>query len=185
MMEVHLARLDRALPGAANSVPAKTVATVVETPRGSRSKYDYDFELCALRLKKTLPLGMVFPFDFGFIPQTKAQDGDPLDIMILMDEPAPAGCIIDVRIIGAIEVEQRDTGKETGKDWIRNDRIFGVALASRDYAGLDALSDLGATTLAEIEAFFVHYNELEGKELRVIGRADPAQAVALIDAAAQ
>jgi hypothetical protein len=85
---------------------------VIETPRGSRHKYAFDPELGALLMKKSLPEGMVFPFDFGFLPQTKGGDGDPLDALVLADGPIVSGCVVPSRIIGLIEAEQR---QEDGK----------------------------------------------------------------------
>ena len=96
---------------------------VVETPRGSRNKLDYNTELGVIELDAVLPEGTVFPYDFGFFPSTKAEDGDPLDVMVLMDETVAPGTIVPVRLIGAIEAEQR----KKGEDWIRNDRLLAVA----------------------------------------------------------
>src|SRR5687767_782444 len=79
---------------------------IVETPKGSRNKYNFDFELGLFRLKKVLPAGAVFPFDFGFIPSTCGDDGDPLDVLLLMDEPAFAGCVVEARLLGAMEASQ-------------------------------------------------------------------------------
>jgi inorganic pyrophosphatase len=76
------------------------VQVVIETPKGSRNKYAFDPELRTFKLKKVLPEGMVFPHNFGFIPSTKAEDGDPLDVLILMDQPAFPGCVIDARLVG-------------------------------------------------------------------------------------
>ena len=152
------------------------VIAVVESPRGSRNKYDYDPKIQAFRLASVLPQGMVFPFDFEFIPSTKAADGDPLDIMILMDEAAPAGCIIPVRVIGAIEAEQR----KKGEDWIRNDRLLGVSVHAHAHARVEALSDLNPDLIAQLEAFFVQYNRLKNVEFRVIDCVGPKKAHKLL-----
>src|SRR5436305_106868 len=95
------------------------VRVIVETPKGSRNKLSYDPELKLFGLKKTLPQGMVFPFDFGFIPRTKGEDGDPLDVLVLMPESSPPGTAVTCRIIGLIEGRQLDGKGEKGK---RNDR---------------------------------------------------------------
>src|SRR5438045_689965 len=108
------------------------IDVVIETPRGSHHKYAFDSELQIFRLKKTLPLGTVFPFDFGFIPNTKAGDGDPLDILVLMDEPAFAGCVVECRIIGALKARQ----KEKARKKVRNDRIIGIATSCILYKGI-------------------------------------------------
>ena len=76
----------------------ESINVIIETPRGCRNKYVYDQKLKAFRLKKILPVGAVFPFDFGLIPGTKTEDGDPLDVLVMIDEPAFAGCVIECRI---------------------------------------------------------------------------------------
>src|SRR3954468_8353415 len=93
---------------------------VIETPKGSRNKFDYDPKEKVFSLAKVLPQGLVFPYDFGFIPQTKGEDGDPLDVLVLLSEPVPAGCVVDCRLIGAILATQRENH---GKP-IRNDRFI-------------------------------------------------------------
>ena len=91
---------------------------VIETPKGSRNKYAFDAEQRVFSLKKVLPAGMAFPYDFGFIPNTLGEDGDPVDVLVLMDEPAFPGCLLKCRLIGIIQGEQGDK-----KDKERNDRI--------------------------------------------------------------
>src|SRR5712672_4842173 len=95
------------------------IKVVIETPKGSRNKYAFDQDEKAFTLKKVLPAGMAFPYDFGFVPSTLAEDGDPLDVLVLMDEPAFPGCVLSCRPIGVIEGEQ---GKKKNKE--RNDRII-------------------------------------------------------------
>src|ERR1700683_1233696 len=98
---------------------------IIETPKNRRNKFDYDPESNLFKLGGLLPEGMMFPFDFGFIPSTLGQDGDPLDVMVLMDEPAHVGCLLDVRIVGVIEADQSEGGiKET------NDRLLAAAVYS-------------------------------------------------------
>src|SRR5579872_5124757 len=94
---------------------------IIETPKGSRNKYAFDPKQSVFALKKVLPAGMSFPYDFGFIPSTKAEDGDPTDVLVLMDEPAFPGCLLKCRIVGIIEGEQ---GKKKGAE--RNDRIVAI-----------------------------------------------------------
>src|SRR6266852_4075434 len=93
---------------------------VIETPKGCRNKFDYDPGSGLFMLGGLLPEGMMFPFDFGFIPSTLGGDGDPLDILVLMDAPAHVGCLIEVRIIGIIEAEQSENGET-----VSNDRLLG------------------------------------------------------------
>jgi len=84
---------------------------IIETPENRRNKFDYDRESDLFKLGGLLPEGMMFPFDFGFIPSTLGGDGDPMDVMVLMDEPAHVGCLVDVRIIGAVEATQTQDGE--------------------------------------------------------------------------
>src|SRR4051812_2237950 len=84
------------------------VQVIVETPAGSRNKFAYDDEQGVFKLKKVLPAGMIFPYDFGFLPRTVAEDGDPIDVLLLMDQPAFPGVSVAARLIGVIEGEQID-----------------------------------------------------------------------------
>src|ERR1043165_247025 len=90
-----------------------TCRAIIETPKGCRNKFDYDPDSGLFMLGGLLPEGMMFPFDFGFIPSTLGGDGDPLDILVLMDAPAHVGCLIEVRVIGIIEAEQTEGGKRS------------------------------------------------------------------------
>lgn len=112
---------------------------VIETPKGSRNKYAFDEKLRLFELKKVLPAGMEFPYDFGFVPSTKAEDGDPLDVLVLMDEPAFPGCLLKCRPIGVIEAEQG-----TGKDCKRNDRIIAIEQDNHSYAHVKNVKALGS-----------------------------------------
>src|ERR1041384_7278588 len=98
---------------------------IIETPKGRRNKFDYDPEFEAFTLGGLLPEGLAFPYDFGFVPSTLGDDGDPLDVLVLMDEPAHVGCLVDIRLIGVIEAEQIEDGTAT-----QNDRLIGVATHS-------------------------------------------------------
>ena|SRR4051812_11030870 len=149
---------------------------VIETPKGCRNKYSFDFKLGGYKLKSVLPSGAVFPFDFGSIPGTQAEDGDPLDILLLMDEPVFTGCLIEARVLGVIEAEQTEKGKTE-----RNDRLIAVAAESRTHASLKSLLDLESNMLDEIEHFFVSYNEARGKKFKAIARKGPRAATALIE----
>src|SRR5438046_1611058 len=119
-----------------------------------------------------LPEGMMFPFDFGFIPSTLGEDGDPLDILVLMDAPAHVGCLIEVRIIGIIMAEQVEDGKiET------NDRLLGVSVHSFDHEDLKSIKDVSKTLLGQLEEFFVFYNKEKGKKFKVTGTGGPQKAL--------
>ena len=84
----------------------KNINAVIETPKNSGIKYTFDPETGLFKLSKILPEGLVFPLHFGFIPSTKGEDGDPLDVLILMDEPSYPGCLLECRLVGTIEAEQ-------------------------------------------------------------------------------
>ncbi|MCD6011480.1 MAG: ipyR [Flavipsychrobacter sp.] len=142
----------------------KLVNAIIETPRGNQNKFNYDPGLDLFRLKKTLPMGMAFPLDFGFIPNTIAEDGDPLDIMAFMDQRAYPGCLVQCRIIGIIEAMQKE---KNGKQ-IRNDRVIGVADCSILYADLTDIKDLNKQMVKEIQTFFENYNKNEGKEFKLL-----------------
>ena len=148
---------------------------IVETPKGSRNKFSFDVEQEIFSLKKVLPAGMVFPYDFGFLPRTLAEDGDPIDVLLLMDEPAFPGVLVSSRLIGVIEGEQLD-----GKKRIRNDRLVAVAEANHLYANVLKLSDLPKQFVRELEDFFVNYHRLEGKEYKLLGCKDIDEANKLI-----
>ena len=148
---------------------------IVETPKGCRNKFAFDAEQRIFALKKVLPAGMAFPYDFGFLPQTIAPDGDPIDVLLLMDEPAFPGCAVNARLIGIIEGEQLD-----GKKKIRNDRILAVAEANHSYAYVKKINDLPKQFLRELQDFFVNYHRLEGKEYKLLGCKGTQAAMSLI-----
>lgn len=159
---------------------------IVETPKGSRNKYEYDYDLGLFKLSGLLPAGAIFPFDFGFLPSTLGEDGDPLDVLVLMDEPAFAGCLVPSRLIGVIEAEQTERDGKT----VRNDRLIAVAVKSLSHRDLTSLEQLepvetgsasGSILLEEIEHFFVSYNKFKGKEFHPIGRFGPERAERLIE----
>src|SRR5215216_1233714 len=129
---------------------------VIDTPKGSRNKYNYDEGLCLFRLGGVLPAGAWFPFDFGFVPSTLGGDGDPLDVLVLMDEPAFPGCLVRARLVGVVEAEQTERDGATE----RNDRLIGVAAESRLLRHVRALGSLSPDLLEEIEHFFVSYNQI-------------------------
>src|SRR5215475_13447056 len=114
-----------------------TCRAVIETPKGCRNKFDYDPETNLFMLGGLLPEGMIFPFDFGFIPSTLGEDGDPLDILVLMDAPTHPGCLIEVRVIGIITAEQTENGKSEA-----NDRLVGVAVHSYQHEDIETIEDV-------------------------------------------
>lgn len=136
---------------------------VIETPQGGRHKVKYVPAMDVLTIDATLPVGMVFPFDFGFVPQTRAEDGDPLDVLVLMDSPGYPGVAVSVRLLGVIEADQTDRDGTT----VRNDRLIALAKDSTTRGDVRALKDLDAAMVDQITAFFVLYNEMRGRRFRV------------------
>lgn len=157
----------------------ETIDIIIETPKGCRNKYAYDKESTAFRLKKILPVGAVFPFDFGFIPNTKGEDGDPLDVLVIMDEPMYPGCIVECRIIGALKAKQTERDKRTEE----NDRLIAVSTVSTSYSEVKSLKDINKNILDEIEHFFISYNKQAGKKFEPQGWANSKEAMQLIEKA--
>jgi inorganic pyrophosphatase len=151
---------------------------IVDTPKGSRNKYKYDQERALWRLNKVLPLGASFPFDFGFIPATRGEDGDPIDVLVLMDEPAFPGCVVPARLIGVLEAEQTEDGKT-----VRNDRLVAVVETPYNPPGFRSLDEVSRQRLDEIEHFFASYNAMEGRQFKPLGRKGPARAQELVEEA--
>jgi inorganic pyrophosphatase len=150
---------------------------IIESPKGSRIKYKFDEEYKLFRLNKILPAALVFPFDFGFIPGTRGEDGDPLDVMVLSEFQGFPGCLLDCRLIGGIRVEQKK-----GTSLIRNDRFLAVPQQSSVYENAISLEDIPSTTILDIEGFLKNYMREEGKEFRLIGNMNAAQAMNLLNA---
>ena len=148
-----------------------TLNAVIETPKGHRNKYKYDEKRGLFLLGGVLPAGAVFPFDFGFVPATEGGDGDPLDVLVLMDEPAFVGCLVPANLIGVIEAEQTEDGKTE-----RNDRLIAVAANCRSHREISSLDQIDENLMREIEHFFVSYNEVKGKEFKPLGRFGPDRA---------
>lgn len=158
-----------------DAVDKQLLRVVIETPKGSRNKFALDAKEHVFQLKKVLPAGMAFPYDFGFVPSTIADDGDPVDVLVLMDEPAFAGCVLKCRVIGVIEGEQG-----TKKDRERNDRIVAVEKDAHSWSDIKTVHDLGKKFVRELEEFFVDYHRLSNEPFRVIGLKGPDEARKLI-----
>lgn len=154
----------------------KLLQVIIETPKNSSNKYAFDPDQEIFALKAVLPAGMEFPYDFGFLPQTKADDGDPIDVLLLMDAPAFPGCLVSSRLLGVIKGEQEgSSGKKT-----RNDRLLAVADPNFKYQDIKKVSDISKVLLNELGQFFVNYHKLEGKKFRVIGYGNAREAMKLI-----
>jgi inorganic pyrophosphatase len=157
----------------------KKVQVVIETPKGSRNKYAWDKDQQIFVLKKVLPEGMAFPHDFGFIPSTEGDDGDPIDVLVLMDQPVFTGCLVKARLIGVIEGKQTKKGKSE-----RNDRLLAVAESSHTHSDINSVNDLNKELLKELEQFLVNYHTNDGTEFRVLARRGPSAAATCLEKAA-
>ncbi|HEX2865483.1 MAG TPA: inorganic diphosphatase [Ignavibacteriales bacterium] len=155
---------------------AGNMNVIIETPRGSRNKYKYTPEMDLFMLDSSLQAGASFPFDFGFIPSTTGEDGDPLDILVLMDQSVYTGCLVPVRLIGVIEAKQSE---KKGK-FERNDRLIGVFTKSHGYNDIKNLQQLNKSVLGEIQYFFETYNRYKGREFKPLGQFGPQRALKLV-----
>ncbi len=155
---------------------SKDLNVVIETPKGSRNKYDYDPELAAFKLAHVLAEGLAFPNEFGFIPSTLGEDGDPLDVMVLLDEPTSVGCVLTARLIGVIEAQQT----EVDGTKFRNDRLIAVATHAHVHSEVKSIAALDKKVIDEIEQFFIYYNERRGKKFKPLGRFGPKRALKLV-----
>ncbi|GAC1505607.1 MAG: inorganic diphosphatase [Terriglobales bacterium] len=160
---------------ALDSDDKKILQVIIETPKGSRNKFAFDPYDEIFQLKTVLPAGMAFPYDFGFVPSTEAEDGDPVDVLVLMDEPAFPGILLKCRPVGVIEGEQGDKKKRE-----RNDRIVAVQVGSHSWDDIQTMDDLGKQFCRELEEFFVNYHKLSGEEYRVLGIRGPDHARKLV-----
>jgi inorganic pyrophosphatase len=140
---------------------SRTVDAIVEIPRGSRNKYEFDPVTGAIHLDRVLFSSVHYPGDYGFIPGTECADGDPLDVLILVEEPTFPGCRVQVRPIGVLLMQD-----EKGVD----EKILGVPVADPRFAEVHDLADLPQHWLAEVENFFQTYKVLEeGKTVSAEG----------------
>lgn len=156
----------------------ETISVIIETPAGSGQKFTFDPAEGRMKLKKILPKGMFFPFDFGFIPGTRGGDGDPLDVLVISESPTFSGCLVECRIIGAFIVEQQETTNST--KMIRNDRFLAVPTVSLEYAHIHTMGDLSKTLTSQLEAFFVNYIEQEEKKIKIKKRVSAKEALQII-----
>jgi inorganic pyrophosphatase len=154
------------------------VNVIIDTPGGSRNKYKFDADLGVFRISRILPVGMSFPYDFGSVPGTRAEDGDPLDVLVLGPAPTFPGCLVTVRLIGILRAQQLEGGRQ-----IRNDRLVGVPVTPVNRAPLRELGELDAGVLRGIEDFFISYNRAQGRAFRVTGRLGARAAEAALERA--
>jgi inorganic pyrophosphatase len=167
--------LHKRVPLRARDPDSGLVHVMIDTPKGSRNKYRYDEQLGLYRLSKVLPLGAAFPYDFGAIPATRAEDGDPLDVLILTEAPLFPGCLVTVRLVGVIQAEQTEHDKT-----VRNDRLIGAIETAVNRPDIQSLDELNTSHLDEIEHFFMAYNHAEGRQFTPLGRHGAAVAEQLV-----
>ena len=159
---------------------AARAQVIIETPKGSRNKLKFDPATRQFKLSKVMPEGMMFPYDFGYIPATKAEDGDPLDVLVLTDAPLFPGCEVDCRLIGVIKAEQEQEGETK-----RNDRVIAVAEQSLLYSETYSLTNLNATVVKQIEDFFVNYQRVRNVRVKILDRESPADAQMVVQKASK
>lgn len=155
-----------------------SIEVVIETPKGSVQKYDYVPNTPFFKMKKILPAGMVFPYDFGFVPKTKGEDGDPLDVIVISEFNSFPGVIIKCRIIGGIKAEQSED--KDSRKMIRNDRFLAIPKCSNIFQDVEEMKDLPGQIMDQLEAFFTEYNKLEGKKFKALAKMSAKEAQALI-----
>jgi inorganic pyrophosphatase len=155
----------------------KHLLVVIEAAPGSRNKLKYERSFGVLVLHKVLPLGTAFPYAFGFVPSTRGGDGDPLDVLVLMEEAVAPGVVVPCRLVGVIEARQR-----SGRKSERNDRLIAVAAGSLAFRECRALSDVPQDMLEGIERFFVFYRREEGVAFEPIARHGRRRAAQLVEA---
>jgi inorganic pyrophosphatase len=176
----------RTTNGGLLAVPAfgqdQSVHVVVESPKGSTSKFKYDSDLNAITLSRPLSHGLAYPHDWGFVPSTIAEDGDPLDVMVLWDGVSYPGVVLACRLIGVLLVEQTNT--ESGARE-RNDRLAALPVTAPRYADILSVDDLPHRVRLDLEHFFKAAVVFENKDLTLIGWAGPSAAAELVDAAAR
>ncbi|MFN2578480.1 MAG: inorganic diphosphatase [Pyrinomonadaceae bacterium] len=153
-----------------DAAPAE-VNAVIEIPRGNTNKYEYDKQLHVFRLDRNLFSAVHYPGDYGFIPGTLSEDGDPLDVLVLVDAPSFTGCVMIVRPIGALLMTDEES---------QDEKVLAVGLNNPIYKNVKGYSQLYPHLLLEIEHFFSVYKELEGKRTRITGWQDAESARLLV-----
>lgn len=152
-----------------------TCRAIIETPKGRQCKFDYEPQSGLFELAGILPTGMSFPLAFGFIPSTIAEDGDPVDVLVLAEEELPIGCLLTVRLLGVIVAEQTE-----GVKTVRNDRLNAKPSHSRLFADVREVAELGSSFSDELGRFFTAYNALKGQSFEVSAIGDAARAAELV-----
>jgi inorganic pyrophosphatase len=154
------------------------IHVVVECPRGTSVKLKFDTGLGAFSLSRPLPEGLVYPYDWGFVPSTRASDGDPLDAIVVWDRQSFPGVVLPCRLLGVLEVEQNN--KERPEHRERNDRLIAVPVESPNHHELASVDDLPRRMKEEIEEFFRASTAFENKDLKFGGWRDPVTAYEIV-----
>jgi len=145
-----------------NENDTETLHAIIDTPKGSRNKFKWDEKHELYKLSGVLTVGAFFPYDFGFVPSTLADDGDPIDVLVLMDEPVFVGCLVPSRLIGGFYAKQTESGKTE-----RNDRLLAVAANSRNHHNVRMLDDLRTrTSFTRSSTSLYRTTPLKAKRLR-------------------
>ncbi|MFD1095033.1 inorganic diphosphatase [Salegentibacter chungangensis] len=150
---------------------SETFDVLIEIPKGSRNKYEYDFDLKKVRYDRMIFSSMMYPADYGFIPNTLAQDSDPLDVLVLVSEPTFPGVVMEVKPIGVFHMAD-----EKGPD----EKVICVPVSDPIWNRLNDLQELNGHLIKEIEHFFKVYKDLEKKKVDVGGWGDAAEAREII-----
>ncbi|NGQ94617.1 inorganic diphosphatase [Brevibacillus sp. SYP-B805] len=150
----------------------KVVDAFIEIPTGSQNKYEFDKEAGVFRLDRVLYSPMHYPTEYGYLDQTLALDGDPLDILVLTTFPTFPGCVIKTRVIGVL-IMSDDKGQD--------EKLLGVPMDDPRFDGVNSLDDVAPHVLKEIAHFFERYKDLENKTTKIEGWEGPEKAAALID----
>ena len=154
---------------------------VVESPRGSTLKFKYDSHLSVMSLTRPLPAGLAYPHDWGFVPSTKAADGDPLDAVIMWDGISYPGIVIACRLIGVLKVEQTNLQSRKRE---RNDRVAVLPIKAPRWDSVRSVFDVSERTRLELQQFFTAAVAFEGKEIAILGWAGPDEALTVAREAA-
>lgn len=150
------------------------VEAFIEIPAGSQNKYEYDKERGVIRLDRVLYSPVHYPTDYGYVPETLEEDGDPLDIMVMVTFPTLPGCVIDARVVGVLEMAD-----DKGVDM----KLLAVPVNDPRWNHVQDLKDVPPHVLREIEHFFKTYKDLEGKTTDVRGWKDAEEAARVVDRA--
>lgn len=151
------------------------VNVVIDTPKASPFKLKFDEESQIFRVHKAMPLGFVFPFNFGFVPSTRGGDGDPLDVLLLADHVMPIGTVVLGKLISVLEAEQMDRRNKE-----RNDRLIAIPIELTSREPMLPVVEFNSALKNAISQFFVKYNELQGRRFYPIRYASPSRAIGLV-----